>query len=257
MHWEIKRYGLIGSTNDEARVLVGGGALEGTVVVAEGQTAGRGRTAHTWFSPEGKGLYASFILRPEVDADRLSSLTLMAGLAVTDALATFEPVPAQLKWPNDVWLLGRKVGGILCELVNAGDRRPATGDAVVVIGIGLNINLRADEFPPELRDIATSLAVVRGQPLDRELVLQALLHTLGARYQQWQRDGFSAMRADYLECSALEGRRVRITFGKDRCEGVVRGVDDSGALQLETAPGNITSIIAGSVELISGHCEAP
>ncbi|MBI2346789.1 MAG: biotin--[acetyl-CoA-carboxylase] ligase [Deltaproteobacteria bacterium] len=244
-NWDIRRYGSIGSTNDEARALALAGAADGTVVVAEGQTAGRGRAGRNWFSPEGKGLYCSLVARPGRAKEECPSLALVAGLAVCDACETFVEIPAQVKWPNDVWLAGKKVCGILTELV-ARPNRPI----VVIVGIGINVNLRADDLPAELHPTATSLAIARGQPLDRELVLQAVLRTWALRYGKWRAGGFAALRADYYARAAIEGHRVAVSFGTERCEGIVRGVDERGALLLERAPGVVEAIIAGDVEAL-------
>ena len=248
VHWDIRRYARLSSTNDELKQLALSGASEGAVVVSDGQTAGRGREGHQWFSPEGKGLYVSCLLRPSTAKSPLPTLTLMAGLAVCDAVERFVTIPPQLKWPNDIWLAGRKVGGILTELI-AGAVTPL--EEAVIIGIGMNINLRQDELPTELQQSATSLAVVRGQPLDREIVLQDTLTALAARYQAWCEKGWSTQRNDYDARHALPGVRVRVAFGAEPLEGIVRGVDDAGALLLETAAGHIEPVIAGDVSLCS------
>lgn len=245
MEWNVIRTGVVASTNDEARRLALDGAAEGTVVVAEGQNAGRGRLGRNWYSPEGKGLYASVILRPQADPAAIPTLTLMAGLAVSDALTGLVSESAQLKWPNDIWIGGRKVCGILSEWIAQAQPTPC-----VVIGIGINVNIRAEEFPDDLQHPATSLALVRGQPLDRTVVLESLLPVLSTRYAQWQAVGWAGLREEYVARSAIEGLQVRVTFNNDQHQGTVRGVNDQGALLLEVAPGRHEAIVAGDVELL-------
>ncbi|MBI4365238.1 MAG: biotin--[acetyl-CoA-carboxylase] ligase, partial [Deltaproteobacteria bacterium] len=184
MEWVIHREGVIGSTNDRARELAVAGAAEGAVIVAEGQTGGRGREGHAWFSPPGTGLYCSLVLRPAVPAERIATLTLVAGLAVCEAIDAVRQVKAQVKWPNDVWCAGKKVAGILAERIAMPQGSPA-----VVLGIGININTRREDFPPELRDLATSLVAACGHPVEPEEVLHGVLRALADRYAQWRREG--------------------------------------------------------------------
>lgn len=288
MQWEIRRYGVVGSTNDELKLLAEGGAVEGTVVVAEGQSAGRGRAGHKWFSPEGRGLYFSCLLRPAVQPEQLPTLTLMAGIATCDAIDshmqvcgnlpsehsereggprsalpnggatrapaidTFMTLPAQIKWPNDIWLARRKVGGILCECVKTFPSPcplPIGERGNIIIGIGINVNLRQDEFPRELQETATSLAALRGQPMDKELVMQAILVALAAHYRQWKTYGWSGLKQSYLARSATEGKRVRVKFGDHVQEGLVQGVDESGGLVLIKPDGRKETVVAGEVEI--------
>ena len=157
-----------GSTNDRARELALGGAPHGTVVVAEHQSAGRGRQGRTWSAPPGRALTLSVLVRSQ--QARMELLPLAVALAVCEACEAAAPVSCQIKWPNDVWIDGRKVAGILIEA------RPQEGWAV--LGIGLNVDTAEDELEPELRETATSLRIATGGPVDREAALGALFDRL-------------------------------------------------------------------------------
>jgi len=168
MRFDIRRLETCPSTNDAVRELAAAGAPEGAVVVAGEQTAGRGTKGRAWHSPPGLGLYASILLRPAFSG--LSLLPIAAGLAVRDAVASAEGIAVRLRWPNDIVLDGRKLGGILCESGFLGDR-----PEYAVLGIGLNVNHGPADFPDALRDGAVSLRIALGRPADRERLLGALL----------------------------------------------------------------------------------
>ncbi|HEX2233750.1 MAG TPA: biotin--[acetyl-CoA-carboxylase] ligase [Thermoleophilaceae bacterium] len=208
------------STNERARELASAGAPHGTLVTAGEQTAGRGRQGRAWNAPPGSAVLMSVVLR---DFDEL--LPLAAAVATCDAV----PLDCMIKWPNDVWAGERKLAGILAEA------RPQEGWAV--LGIGLNVT--TDEFPPELRDIATSLRL-EGASADSETVLQGLLAALERRLGE----GAESILPAWRERDALKGRQVRWSGG----EGIAAGIDDSGALQVQTDDGLVT-LEAGEVHL--------
>ena len=151
-------YDEIDSTQEAARELAAGGADQGTLVIAEQQTAGRGRMGRSWHSPSGVNLYTTIILRPPIPLADVPRMSLVAGIAAAEALEREAPGIVALKWPNDVWLRGRKAGGIIAEAVT--DARQNLD--CVLLGIGLNINLADDDIPPELRDKATSMRIATG-----------------------------------------------------------------------------------------------
>ena len=208
------------STNERARELAAAGAPHGTLVTADGQEAGRGRQGRVWTAPPGSAVLMSLVLR---ELDELLPLT--AAVAVCEAL----PVEAGVKWPNDVWVDGRKVAGILVE------GRPQEGWAV--LGIGLNVT--TDAFPAELADTATSLRLA-GADTTPEAVLSDLLASL-SRWLDAPRD---SVLAAWRSRDALKGERVRWSGG----EGIAGGIDDSGALVVETGDGRVT-LDAGEVHL--------
>jgi len=215
-HWRVTD-----STNDRARELAEAGAPHGTLVTAGEQTAGRGRQGRAWTAPPGSAVLMSLVLR---DPNEL--LPLAAAVAACEAV----PVECRIKWPNDVWARGRKLAGILAE------GRPQEGWAV--LGIGLNVT--TEEFPPELRDSATSLRL-EGVETDAESVLAALLATLDHRLDDKPAELLSAWR----ELDALNGRQVKWRDG----EGTAAGIDDTGALLVDTEDGRV-ALDSGEVHLL-------
>ena len=229
-----------GSTNDRARDLALAGAPHGTVVAAERQTAGRGRQGRTWSAPAGRALTLSVLAR--LPRPALEQLPLAVAVAVCEACEAVAPVSCRIKWPNDVWIDGRKVAGVLIEA------RPLEGWAV--IGIGLNVDTAQDEFPPELRDAAASLRSAAGGAADRDAVLDALLDRLAAWLPRLQDPG--AVAVAFRERDALDGERVAWTAGGRRNTGEARGIDDDGALVVFTDAGERVRLDAGEVHLERG-----
>jgi BirA family biotin operon repressor/biotin-[acetyl-CoA-carboxylase] ligase len=226
--WPRVHYRQTDSTNERARELALAGAPHGTLVTADEQTAGRGRQGRAWAAPPGAAVLMSLLLR-ELD-ERSAALPLAAAVAVCEALA---PLRCEIKWPNDVWLERRKLAGILVE------GRPQEGWAV--LGIGLNVATALDELPPELRDTATSLRIEGSEDSDKEGVLAVLLAALERRLSQGPEEVLPAWR----ERDALLGERVRWRDG----EGTAAGIDDTGALLVDTDDGRVT-LDAGEVHLL-------
>jgi BirA family biotin operon repressor/biotin-[acetyl-CoA-carboxylase] ligase len=225
--WPHVHHRLTDSTNERARVLALNGAPHGTLVTADEQTAGRGRQGRSWTTPPGGAVTMSVILR-DLD-ERSAALPLAAAVAVCEALA---PLDCRIKWPNDVWIEGRKVSGILVE------GRPQEGWAV--LGLGVNVSTARDEFPEELRDTATSLRIA-GDGRGREEVLAALLAALDSRIGQPASEILPAWR----QRDALKGEQVRWRDG----EGTANGIDETGALLVETDAGRV-ALGAGEVHLL-------
>lgn len=246
-----------GSTNADLAAAAAAGAPAGAVLVADHQTAGRGRRDRTWTAPPRAGLSVSVLLRPrELAPERWSWLTLMAGVAVTDALVRVCGVPATLKWPNDVLLPvpgedePLKVAGLLAEVVRAdGEARAGAEGSAVVLGIGLNVSQRADELPVPT---ATSLALAGAAVTDRDTVLKALLRALATRYRALTTGGRAAsadLAATYRERCATIGREIRVHLPDGTSiTGLADGVDDDGRL-LVLEPGGSTAraLSAGDV----------
>jgi len=235
----------VGSTNLEALKLAAAGAPEGTVVIAEEQTAGRGRLNRSWQSPAGCNLYLSIVLRPSVEPAEAPQLTLLAGVAVAETLSRWCPDRVGLKWPNDVQIGGRKVCGILTELRIGGG-----GIASVVTGIGINANIRREDLDPSFRDSATSLYEETGQAVDRTALAAALVRDLETLYDRWTREGFEAVRPAWLRYSVLTGRRIRVAFQDEIEIGTAVGVDTDGALLVEEPPGVVRRILAGDATIL-------
>jgi BirA family biotin operon repressor/biotin-[acetyl-CoA-carboxylase] ligase len=223
------------------------GAAEGLVVVAEHQTAGRGRLDRTWETPARAALTFSVLLRPQVTPERWPWLPLLTGYAVARALreAGFEPA---LKWPNDVLLEDGKVAGILVERVDTPD-----GPAAVV-GVGLNVSTTPEELPVET---ATSLAIAAGTAPDRTDTLLAMLAALQEEYDAWQGGGAEALRSAYLSACTTLGREVRVDLpGGGVLTGRATGVDAGGRLTLVTADGE-KAVGAGDVVHVSSTDPRP
>jgi BirA family biotin operon repressor/biotin-[acetyl-CoA-carboxylase] ligase len=231
------------STNDVATRLAEAGAEEGTTVVAEAQTAGRGRHGRTWFSPPGAGLYASMIMRPSRmspdDANPVALLTLAAGVAIAEAVRVVTGLPAQIKWPNDVLVSRRKLAGILAEAaVQAGTLQ------FVVVGFG--VNLREASYPPEIASRVTSIEAETTRPSDRALILAEIVAAMSERYADLRAGRFDAILSAWRQLACLSGARVEW----DSPAGVVRGraedIDRHGAL-LVRVDGRVERVIAGEV----------
>lgn len=234
---KIHRFKEVGSTNDEAFELAKKGAANGEVVVAEAQTKGRGRSGRAWKSPADKNIYMSVILRPQ-NITNLSSLTLVAGIAVADALKNFTKGDLKVKWPNDVWLNGKKLCGVLTE----------KGEGFIVIGIGVNVNCERSDLSPEVSKIATSLKEEEKHVFDPEKVLQKICDELDNYYIMFSSDGFEPFVALYNSWSLINDKEVAVTFNNEVTKGVAIGIDTNGALLLRTGEG-VKKIIAGDVSL--------
>jgi BirA family biotin operon repressor/biotin-[acetyl-CoA-carboxylase] ligase len=220
------------STNERARELAAAGAPHGTTVTADEQSAGRGRQGRSWFAPPGKAILLSVVVREFGDR---ALLPLAVPVAVCDACEDVAGVECRIKWPNDVWIDGRKVAGILVE------GRPQEGWAVV--GVGLNVSTTKEELPPDLRDTATSLAEASGADVDREAVLDSLFEHIEIRLG----DPAGVILEAWRERDALLGERVRWNAG----EGIAAGVAESGALIVESPAGERLELEAGEVHLLS------
>jgi BirA family biotin operon repressor/biotin-[acetyl-CoA-carboxylase] ligase len=236
----------IESTNTAMLDAARDGAPHASVLVAEEQTAGKGRMGRTWTAPARSGLFTSILVRPETPARSWSWLPLLAGLAARDAIERAAKLRIGLKWPNDLVVgegegADRKLGGILCETVPA--------ESAVVVGIGLNVTLREDELPvPQ----ASSLALAGAATTDRDTLLRALLRSFGDHYARWARTGGDAeaagLAADYVAACASIGRRVRAELpGERTLTGLATGVDAAGALLVDTADQGEVSVGAGDV----------
>lgn len=229
------------STNDDASAAARAGAPEGLVVIADAQRRGRGRLGRQWVSPPGLNLYCSIVLRPALAMDQIPQLTLAAGVAAAETVEAFAGRAAAIKWPNDVQLDGRKVAGILTEMAAAAGR-----PVFVVVGIGVNLNAAEGDFPPELRELANSIAWATGRTVDRGRFAAHLIDALDARYESLLRHGFSSIQAAWTERDALRGRHVEVRSADSAFRGVARGIAPNGRLRLETETG-VEEILAGDV----------
>lgn len=244
---DIRWFESLESTNTTARELAAAGAPEGVVVIAEGQTAGRGRLGRSWVSPPFRNLYLTIVLRPPLAPAQAPLLALVGGLAAAEAIAACG-VDARIKWPNDVLVDGRKVAGLLAEMDSDGERL-----AAVLLGIGINVNLGLDELPEELRDKAGSVAAALGRPVARHELAAGLLAAFERSYDAFLQGGFAALRDDWNRLSCLGGRHVRIVDGGRRIEGTVVGIGADGTLELRGGDGAALHVVAGEVTVADGY----
>jgi BirA family biotin operon repressor/biotin-[acetyl-CoA-carboxylase] ligase len=237
------------STQRVARDLARAGAAEGTVVIAEAQTAGRGRLGRSWHSPAGVNLYCSVVLRPPLPPAAAPQVALVVGVAVAVVVSEETGVRAAIKWPNDVLLGGRKVAGVLTEMDSEMERVHH-----VIAGIGINLNAPASAFPRALRNKATSLRLATGRRVERAAFTGRLLAALETRYGRYLKEGLSAVRSEWESYSCLTGKEVRIDAPGGEVTGRVLGLDGDGALRLASGDGaRIERVVAGEVSVIGGY----
>ncbi len=240
----------VDSTNLRAAELARKGAGEGEVVVSEHQRKGRGRLGRSWQSPPGVNLYASFVLRPHIPPAVSPQITLTAGVAVAEALSTYVAEGVTLKWPNDVQIGGRKVCGILAEM-----RLKGSEVDFVVVGIGINVNIRREAFDPSFRETSTSLREELGREMSRLDVAVRMFDCFERWYGIFLRDGFQPVRDRWLTYAGILGREIEVRSGDEVQAGRVIGIDGEGALLLETR-GGMRRVIAGDVILSGGDYAA-
>lgn len=229
-----------GSTNDDARAALERGAPDGHVIVADRQLAGRGARGRAWSSPGGTDLYFSIVARVPVELPRLAPLTLAVGLGVAEAASALAPLSrVEVKWPNDVWIDGRKAAGVLVEA----SARGATLEGVV-IGVGVGVN--RERFEGELEETATSLRRATGEPFDRASVLARVLESIEGEVDRFAAHGPAVIVPRVEARLALRGERVTC----DEVEGLLLGLAPTGALRLDTGEG-VRELVAGTLRRAS------
>ena len=246
----IVRLGTVDSTQSVAFALAERGAADRTVVVADQQLAGRGRRGRTWSAPAGTSLLASILVRPRLPQPLLATLSLTTAVAAAEALRRVTGVEARLKWPNDLLVSGRKIAGILLESRMTG-RTAASGSTtsgsgiVTIVGVGINLGQR--EFPPDLADGATSVAIETGRAPSREAVLTALLEEFDVWRARLEEKGFDPVREAWRRRSDTIGRRVTV----DDVSGTAVDLDVDGALLVDVG-GSVKRVLAGAVSSSDG-----
>ena len=231
------------STNEEAKLLAQNGCPDGTIVLAEEQLAGRGRLARGWFSPFGKGIWLSIVFRPPFMPQQAPKCTLMAAVAVRRAIAEQTGIECGIKWPNDILWQHRKLVGILTEL-------NAEMDVIhyIVLGMGINVNIDKQEFLPELQDRVTSLSCIQQAPVNRLLLLKAILQNLDQYYGEVCRNGFDGIFNEWRQVSATLGNRVHVAGQDTDFTGIALDIDEDGALLVRTESG-VKKVLAGDVSI--------
>lgn len=229
------------STNTVTMRLGNDGEPHGTVVVAEKQTAGRGRAGHSWISERSAGIHVTILLRPSIPPMQAPALTLAAGLAASDAVVEETGLPADIRWPNDVLLNGKKVCGILTEMQAEPDRIH-----FAIVGIGMNVN--QTKMPAEIANLATSLRMETRRVHSRIELLARLLRHLDRYYNQFIAEGSAPILRRFAEVSSyFEGKRVRITTGTETFVGTTAGLEPMGILRVQRDDGRIESVVSGAV----------
>ena len=239
-------YPTIGSTNDKAKDLAQKGAEEGTLVIADTQTAGRGRLDRHWFSPPGLGIYLSAIVRPKVPAESAFGVHMAAAIALAQAAdAQHLQGAVGIKWPNDLVAEGRKLAGILSEVgIQAGILEWC------VVGVGINVNHTRTDFPPDLRDRAISLREICNRRLDRlDLVVQ-FIDTFWLWYDRYLEGGIAVLAPEWRRRSTLLGRTVRVETAGETYVGTALDLENDGALRVRLESGTEEVLHAGDVELV-------
>jgi BirA family biotin operon repressor/biotin-[acetyl-CoA-carboxylase] ligase len=237
----IHHYLKTDSTNRVAMELGYANELEGTVVLAEEQTAGRGRAGRLWHSERGTGIYVTLLLRPRISPVQAPLLTMLAGLSARAAIQAQTGLTIDLKWPNDLMLGGKKLGGILTEM-----HAEPSQVRHVVVGIGINAN--QDKFPGELAPFATSLRLSLGRSISRMELLVRLLREFESNYNRFLHEGTASVTQRFEAVSSYaRGKRVSVSSAAESYSGVTAGLSPDGFLQVEREGGNIVTVIAGDV----------
>lgn len=239
---EIVYFTELESTNRKAKEMAAQGASEGTLVVAETQTRGRGRIGRSWYSPFQAGIYASLILRPKLPPNETPKITLVTGVSVAEALLAVTSLRPDIKWPNDILVRGRKICGILTET-------STEMDAIdfVVVGVGINVNTR--EFPDDLKEIATSVYLETGKTFDRVMLLQEFLLQFERLYATFLHSGFESIGKRWGELSILLGKDVTVHMIDRTCKGRVMKLDRDGALIIRGKSGELEKIYSGDIHI--------
>ncbi|MEG1726652.1 MAG: biotin--[acetyl-CoA-carboxylase] ligase [Acidaminococcaceae bacterium] len=238
-------YKTIDSTNSKATELAEKGAMEGTIVQADQQTAGKGRLQRKWESPAGRGLWFSLILRPKIDPQYGAQATLLTAVALVEALKNSTGITCQIKWPNDILIKGKKLAGILSEMRLSGEQID-----YIVIGIGLNVDLGREDFGEILSTIASSVYLETGKQCNREKILEAILKSMGKWYNIWQETGFERVRERWLASNCTIGRVVKVKDqDKELFSGLAIDIDDYGCLLVKSRDGITKKFDFGEISI--------
>lgn len=248
MDWHITHFDTLDSTNLEAKRMIrthtAAASLHGTVITAEQQTCGKGRLGRTWESPASSGLWFTAIIQPQIPMTQASLYSFATAVSVAEAIEQTTGLVAKLKWPNDILLHGKKLCGILLELVPCSPTQ-----YYILIGIGLNVNQQQQEFADELAQKATSLAIEGGHTFARAPLLDAILHCLDANCALLAQDGFASIRTKWKAKSCIIGQEVSVQqHNREQYCGIAEDIAADGSLLVRTATG-LQTVMAGDVSL--------
>lgn len=234
--------GSVESTNDLTKTLAQKGAADGTVVLADSQTQGRGRRGREWSSEANVGIYLSILLHPTLSPEQAHQITLVAGVGLIEAINTFSQTRAVLKWPNDVLINNKKVAGILTEFYQGGDHNG------IILGIGVNVN--NSRFPVELQHIATSLAMENSGSLDKLPIIAAIINNIEKEYWRFMDGEFPTIIDEWNQNSDIFGRHISLSLGEQTFYGTAMKLDEEGQLVLETETGEEVAFDSGEITLL-------
>lgn len=238
-------YKSLESTNTVGAELAHKGWRDGTVIIADEQTSGKGRLGRTWISPSGKNLYMSILLTPSISPRDATILTLMSSVACCNALRRLLSIPVSIKWPNDLMVNGRKIAGILTEIKADMDKI-----AYAVIGVGININLDIEYLPEEVRGIATSVKRETGEQCSRTAVALEVLREFEKWYDNLLKNGKKDILSQWRDCSSTIGRKVKVTMENKVFKGIAEEIDDEGLLILKLPDGSYMKVDAGDITMM-------
>jgi BirA family biotin operon repressor/biotin-[acetyl-CoA-carboxylase] ligase len=233
------------STNTLAMGLAADGVPEGTVVIAETQTSGKGRLGRKWISPKGN-LYLSVVLRPNIPIHKAPLITLTGAVAVASAIRTTSGLEAGIKWPNDILISGKKVCGLLTEMSAEQDRIRH-----IVLGIGVDVNMEMGELPPDVRSLSTTLAAEAGAKINRTALLQQVLRDLERWYQKFLANDGDVLD-EWKKLNITVGNRITVSGAGEALNGLAQGVDSDGRLIMRLDNGTVRTLAAGDVTIVKG-----
>lgn len=238
--------GSVDSTNTCASSMIAAQMpASGTVIVADRQTGGRGRLGRRWISPGGVNVYMSMILRPEIEPRHAPFLTMLAAVAAASAVSRVSGLDVQLKWPNDLMVRGKKVGGILTEVRSEPDRITSA-----IIGIGINVNMAAGDFPDEISETATSLFIAGGRHHSRSRIISEVLNDVEYTYREFLQKGRGYLLQQWRHRNCTLGRKVKVVTGNETVKGLAMDIDGDGMLIVRMAGGSTKKISAGDVTFL-------
>jgi BirA family transcriptional regulator, biotin operon repressor / biotin---[acetyl-CoA-carboxylase] ligase len=230
------------STQEDARQLAEEGTAEGTLVISEEQTGGRGRMGRKFHSPRGKGIWMSLVLRPKQPLHLTQQLTLLTGVAVCRAITKCAGVQTDIKWPNDILFQGKKVCGILLESATEDERV-----RYCIAGIGISANLKESDFPEELRSVATSIRMAGGATVNRTELIQAIMAEMEVLYELYNEQGFEPIASLWEALSGTVGREVQVQTARERFSGIATGLNRDGALLVRNQDDELIPVYSGDI----------
>lgn len=242
---EIMVYDEVESTNSKANELLKQGYPSGTVVIADRQIKGKGRLGRKWISPAGKNLYLSIAIKPNIPPKYATLLTLTSVVACTTALRRYTDVPVMIKWPNDMLVDDKKVGGILTEMKIEGEKIKSA-----VVGIGINVNMTEEDIPEEIKEIASSLKIFKGEDFSRSLLAAEIIKESDKWYQLLEKRQRKTIIDRWMQLSGTIGRQVKIVLSDRELIATAEAIDDEGRLIVKLNDGTYEKICAGDVTLL-------